>query len=118
MTKALRKLLLVSAAVAFSTPAFAEADAAMPELDVQRSCRDTWSPGLAVEQDFRVCVGDEALAKKLLASKWTSYPAGARARCRAETTIQASPSYVDLTTCLDLDDLAAESSTAGTIVGQ
>ena len=120
MRTALRKLLFVSIAVASSMPFLAEAGSAMPSLakagpampqfDVGRTCHETSDLDPADPGEFKVCMDDEAGEKKQLASKWTSYPASARSRCSEETTIGGvAPSYVELSTCLDLDQNASGS---------
>jgi hypothetical protein len=113
MTKALWTLVLLPFAAAFATPSFAGAGSEVPQFGFQQICRATSDISLGDEQDNKQCMADEAGAKKQLASKWTSYPAGARSRCSAETQIGGDPSYVELETCLDLDDMTREGATAG-----
>jgi hypothetical protein len=82
--------------------------AAMPQLNVEPSCRAATNLHLANNQSFASCMRDEAEAKDQVAKSWTSYPAAARARCSAETMIGGDPSYVELYTCLDMDKSLAQ----------
>ena len=117
MRTAVRKLLCVSVTVATSMPFLAEAGSAMPSLakagrvmpqfEVGLTCRDTSNLDPTDVGSFKVCMSDEMGEKKQLASKWVSYPAGARSRCSAETVIGGDPSYVELSTCLELDQNAS-----------
>ena len=76
---------------------------AVPNLDVTASCRATAKVNeelrLTESQDTDRCMHDEEQARAVLIQKWTSYPAADRTRCVDETMI-ASPSYVDVLTCL------------------
>jgi hypothetical protein len=55
---------------------------------------------------FEVCMADEKRARDQLAQGWASFDAGTRTRCaRMSTTGQAS-SYIELLTCLEMDQTA------------
>jgi hypothetical protein len=89
-------------------PSLAEAGSATPQFDVQKTCRDTSNLGLADDQNFKTCMTDEVGEKKQLASKWKSYSPSTRSRCSEETTVGGvAPSYVELSTCLELDQNAS-----------
>jgi hypothetical protein len=55
-------------------------------------------------------MNDETEAQKELVKSWTSFKPGAQATCVQETKIGGAPSYVELLTCLQLDQQAAEAS--------
>src|SRR4051794_22048373 len=98
----MRMLMLVFLALALPTLALAGAGPAMPRFDVTQTCHATSNLGLADEQSFTQCMRDETDVQKQLASNWTSYSAPAQSRCSAETMIGGSPSYVELSVCLDI----------------
>jgi hypothetical protein len=104
----MRHLLLVSIALAVSTPALARPSSAIPQFDAAQICHATSNLGLADDQSFATCMRDETEAKNQLAKDWTSYSAEVRSRCSAETRIGGSPSYVELSTCLDMDKSVTE----------
>jgi len=76
---------------------------AIPLLDIEPGCRAASSFNLAENQSFAECMRDEADAKAEIVKNWINYPAAARARCGAEALTGATPSYVDLYECLDVD---------------
>src|SRR3954462_11002862 len=99
----MRPLLLVSMALAVSTPALARPSSAIPRFDPAQTCHATSDLGLADDQSFATCLRAETEEKNQLAKDGTSYSAEGRSRCRAETTIGGGPSYAKLSTCLDMD---------------
>src|SRR3954470_41628 len=96
----MRHLLLVSIALAVSTPALARPSSAIPQFDAAQICHATSNLGLGDDQSFATCMRDETEAKNQLAKDWTSYAADVRSRCSAETRIGGRPRYVELFTCL------------------
>jgi len=104
----MRHLWLVSIALAVSTPALARPSSAIPQFDAAQICHATSNLGLGDDQSFPQCMQDETEAKNQLAKDWTSYSAEVRSRCSAETMIGGSPSYVELSTCLDMDKSVTE----------
>jgi len=93
--------------MAFPTPlalllplAFAVSDA-LPRFDIEPTCKGGLnSPGL--NERYSRCISEEQDARKKLETNWSRYPAGDRAQC-ARTATMASPSYVELLTCLEMD---------------
>lgn len=92
--------------MAFPTPlalllplAFAVSDA-LPRFDIEPTCKGGLnSPGL--NERYSRCISEEKEAHKTLQANWSGYPAGDRARC-ARTAGMASPSYVELLTCIEM----------------
>src|SRR4051812_34272226 len=104
----MRHLLLVSIALAVSTPALARPSSAIPQFDAAQICHATSNLGLADDQSFAQCMRDETEAKNQLAKDWTSYSAEGRSRCSAETTIGGSPSYAELSPWPEMDKSVTE----------
>ena len=100
-------------ALALSTPIAAQAAPAVPRLDVSQTCRAASKLALADNQSFGQCMKDELGAKELLVKSWPTYPPAARARCTAEVGIGGSPSYVEVSVCLEMDRSAADLSRPG-----
>jgi hypothetical protein len=78
----------------------AAADAAdqVPSFNTTVSCRGA----TASDGQMQSCVNDENDARKQLADKWAQFPAADRSHCMAETSIDGTPSYVELLTCLQM----------------
>ena len=108
------RMLMLLLALVLPTLALAGAGPALPRFDVMQTCHATSNLGQADEQSFAQCMRDETDVQKQLASNWTSYSAPARSRCSAETMIGGSPSYVELSVCLDIDRSVSEGSTEQT----
>src|SRR3954471_18668201 len=63
----MRHLLLVSIALAVSTPALARPSSAIPQFDAAQICHATSNLGLGDDQSFAQCMRDETEAKNQLA---------------------------------------------------
>ena len=93
--------------MAFPTPlvlllplAIAASDA-VPRFNIEPTCKGgLGSPGL--NERYSQCISEENAARTKLEANWSKYPAGDRANC-ARTAGMASPSYVELLTCLEMD---------------
>jgi hypothetical protein len=83
---------------------FGPALKAVPKFDVSATCQRAGS----TKNAYRSCLDDELRAQKELSHKWLSFNAGARATCSREIQIGGSPSYVELITCLELEQPAAQ----------
>jgi hypothetical protein len=73
-----------------------------PRFDIETVCRA--APRLAGSDSdpYQSCVRDETEARGQLERQWTSFDAGQRSRCVQETTIEGSPSFVDVLTCIQM----------------
>ena len=80
-----------------SLPVIIVADS-VPKFDIARSCSCEGSPKDVVAK----CVEDEVAARAELQPLWIQSSAADRASCVRETTIDGSPSYVELLTCLEM----------------
>jgi len=84
-------------------PAYARAER-VPKLNVEGSCRDARTYGMAdPKQTYKNCMVDENQAKKQLEAKWPHYKAKTRQACVAAGA-NPSPSYVELLTCIEMTD--------------
>lgn len=93
--------------MAFPTPlalllplALAVSDA-VPRFNIEPTCKGGLdSPGL--NERYSRCIAEEKEAHAKLQAGWSKYPVGDREQC-ARTAGMASPSYVELLTCLEMD---------------
>jgi hypothetical protein len=78
----------------------------VPQFNIERGCRadNTNTSGLSVGMDetTKRCIHDEQAARDQLQAQWSQFAPSDRALCSAnETNVPgAPPSYVDLLTCL------------------
>jgi hypothetical protein len=84
----------------------------VPKYNIERGCKadNTSTSGLntGLDESTKRCVQDEQKALDQLQSQWSQFAASDRAMCRRETTDVSSvpPSYVELLTCLQGQQLA------------
>jgi hypothetical protein len=78
----------------------------VPKFNIERGCRadNTNTSGLSVglDESTKGCVSDEQAARDQLQAQWSQFGASDRAMCTTNATdvSGAPPSYVDLLTCL------------------
>jgi len=82
---------------------------AVPKFNVELTCHAaataaTTSPG----QSATNCQRDEGDARTKLEHDWAQYTAAQRANCVGFASLGASPSYVELLTCLEMAKQAKE----------
>lgn len=84
----------------------------VPKFDVARGCKvdsnAVFDPSLGMSGTIKRCTDDEQKARDQLQTKWSGYANSDRTMCVASTTADPSnpPSYVDLLTCLEDQQLA------------
>jgi hypothetical protein len=102
-------LISASILVLASQLAIAVADD-VPQFDMRRGCKIDSSPdaNFSMNETIKRCVEDEQNAKARLQTQWASFIGSDRAMCMASTTGDPAtpPSYVDLLTCLQDQQLA------------
>jgi hypothetical protein len=80
----------------------------VPKLSVEATCRGSVEAdkamGLDLPQSFDKCMSDETSAREQLGPIWSSYSPAVRAQCEGEATNVGEASYVDLLTCLQMND--------------
>src|SRR3984885_587463 len=74
-----------------------------PAVNFEQTCRATETGGLRINDRFETCIADEKLARDQLTQQWASFNPGARARCASMSTTGRVSSYVELLTCLEMD---------------
>jgi len=87
---------------------FGPALSAIPKLDIKATCRRAQPLSIGERSAYQSCYDDEVRAQKELSHKWFTFRAAARKTCADETRIGGAPSYVELITCLELDQQAAQ----------
>ncbi len=70
----------------------------VPTFDIVRECKSESDTAAAQER----CAGDEAQARDQLLPLWDQSSAADKAVCVKETSMDGTPSYVELLTCLEM----------------
>jgi hypothetical protein len=84
----------------------------VPEFDIRRGCKvdsaSAFDPNAGMSGTVKRCIDDEQNAKTQLQTQWASFVGSDRTMCMASTTNDPAtpPSYVDLLTCLQDQQLA------------
>lgn len=86
----------------------------VPELNVEALCQATTaidkSMGLSEPQSLSDCMRDETAAQQQLRRLWQTSAVPLRDRCEGEASSAGSQSYVDLLTCIQMENLASSMS--------
>src|SRR5258708_39506894 len=88
----------------------------VPQFNIERGCRvdsaSAFDPKAGMNATIKRCVADEQQAKDQLQTQWSGFASSDRAMCTSETVGLKSterstpPSYVELLTCLQDQQLA------------
>ena len=84
----------------------------VPQFNIERGCRadsaNTSGLSVGLDESTKDCIHDEQTARDQLQAQWSQFAAAERAMCTTnETDVPgATPSYVDLLTCLQGQQLA------------
>jgi hypothetical protein len=100
----MRRLSFILAFAALPASA-ALADA--PTLNVQATCRATPAVNLDQQATYDNCMRSENAARDRLNKTWAKMRADWRSTCLKTTTLGGVPSYVELLTCVEMREAAA-----------
>jgi hypothetical protein len=84
----------------------------VPKFDIARGCKidsaAAFDPNAGMSGTIKRCVDDEQKAKTQLQAEWSGFTSSDRTMCVASATNDSAtpPSYVDLLTCLEDQQLA------------
>jgi hypothetical protein len=81
-----------------NAPGLASAADSAPKFDIARECRSEGGSKAVQEK----CAEAEAEARDQLQPLWVQSGAADRANCVGETSMDGTPSYVELLTCLEM----------------
>lgn len=95
-----------------------------PTFDIEKACRIDTEAAQEDNGAYQACVKDEEAAKTKISAQWSHYPNSSRITCSSEQTDEFDESYVELMTCLEmqdwkthLDDVGGGLATGGSAVG-
>ena len=69
----------------------------IPNLNYAPTCRDQTDP---TAENIKQCVVNEKVAREMMIKEWSQFTRRDKANCRWETSLDKSPSYINLYTCL------------------
>ena len=94
----------------FGSPLVIQAGNLEPVINVEKTCKDSVAADneakIALAQPLENCMRDENNAKQQLSAVWSISPAPIRDRCEKEATLLGEGSYVDLLTCMQMNNWA------------
>ncbi|WP_213736924.1 hypothetical protein [Bradyrhizobium sp. dw_411] len=70
----------------------------VPSFDIVRECRSEGGSAATLER----CAADEAAARDQLQPQWAQFTPRDKTVCLRETSMDSTPSYVELLTCLEM----------------
>jgi hypothetical protein len=80
-----------------SLPFITVADS-LPKFDIAAECRSEGGANAMLER----CIEDESAARDQLQPLWNQFSAADKVSCVSETSMDGTPSYVELLTCLEM----------------
>lgn len=92
-------VLIAAAAMAAAAPARADG---FPKFDIDRGCKAEVAEGGGTGETMQGCVNDETKARDELQPQWNKYAKADQKTCVAETSMDGTPSYVELEICLEM----------------
>jgi hypothetical protein len=78
----------------------------VPALNFEPICRDAAGASLGLKDDSAICISDEKAARDALAKRWSEFNAADRTRCVRMATMDRTASYVEVLTCLEMEQEA------------
>jgi hypothetical protein len=79
----------------------------LPIFDIEKGCRMDTEAAQEDRSAYQTCVRDEQAAKTKIATDWSGYSIDSRATCASEQIAEFVGSYVELMTCLEIQDWKA-----------
>jgi hypothetical protein len=78
----------------------------VPALNFEPICRDPAGQSLWLKDDTAVCIDDEKTARDVLTKRWSEFDSADRTRCVRMSTQDRTASYVEVLTCLEMEQSA------------
>ncbi len=102
----MRTILPIISAVVFLAGAAPVLASGVPELDIGPTCRGVLQLGPGLARDVEGCKASENAARDELKQKWDRYSGAQQGHCTRLSTLGGLPSYIELLTCLEIDEAA------------
>lgn len=92
------------AAALSSIPLAAHAADPLPKFDIAKNCKAEVAENSGIGETLESCTRDEEQARQELIPQWDHFSQEDKTTCIRETSLDGSPSYVELQTCLEIAD--------------
>jgi hypothetical protein len=79
----------------------------LPVFNIDKACRTDTEAAQEDRSAYQICLNDEDAARAKIVAEWSRYPIGARTTCSSEQGDDLDGSYVELMTCLEIEDWMA-----------
>jgi hypothetical protein len=73
-----------------------------PNFNVEHNCKVETSETSGVGETQESCINDELRARHELEPNWAKFPKADQVTCVRETSLDGTPSYVELQICLEM----------------
>lgn len=93
---------LALAAALINAPHIAGAADVVPKFDIAKNCEAETADASGISESISSCTGDEERARQELAGQWDQFDRQDRAARIRATSLDGTPSYVELQTCLEI----------------
>jgi len=93
-----------TAAALLNIPLSAQAADSFPKFDIAKNCKAEVGENSGIGETLESCTRDEEQARNELMPQWDHYSKEDKNTCVRETSLDGSPSYVELQTCLEIAD--------------
>jgi hypothetical protein len=98
-------IFIAALAAALSSISFAARAAdPFPKFDIAKNCKAEVAENSGIGETLESCTRDEEQARQELMPQWDHYSKEDRSTCVRETSLDGTPSYVELQTCLEIAD--------------
>ena len=91
-------------AVVSNAPLAAHAANPFPKFDIAKNCKAEVAENAGIGETLESCTRDEEEARQQLIPQWDHFSREDKANCIRETSLDGTPSYVELQTCLEMVD--------------
>ena len=100
----MRTSIFIAALVAIlsNAPLAARAADPLPKFDIAKNCKAEVAENTGIGETFESCTRDEEQARQQLIPQWDHFSREDKSTCIRETSMDGSPSYVELQTCLEI----------------
>jgi hypothetical protein len=100
----MRTTIFATALVAALSTVSVAAHAAdgVPKFDIAKNCKAEVAGGAGIGETLDSCTRDEEQARQQLIPQWDRFGRDDKLTCIRETSMDGSPSYVELQTCLEM----------------
>jgi hypothetical protein len=95
-------LAALGAAILITASHSVRAADAVPKFDIARLCKAETAETVGTGETLASCMKAEEQARTQVAGQWSKFATDDRAACTRASSIDDTPSYVELQTCLEM----------------